>query len=83
MLYIFLPEAMGGIRMAACKTGASLMTFTDQLLQFISSSSSIVVLGAIMLTGAAVALGVGLNSTERFLDARAWMEAFGDCLRSL
>ena len=59
------------------------MTFTDQLLQFISSSSSIVVLGAIMVTGAAVALGVGLNSTDRFLDARAWVQALGDCLRSL
>ena len=59
------------------------MTFTDQLLQFVNNSSSFVVLAAIMVTGAALALGVGLNSTDRLLDARAWMQALGDCLRSL
>lgn len=59
------------------------MTFTDRLLQLLNSSSSLLVLLALVVTGTAMMLGIGFGSADRFLDAREWMRAVGECLRSL
>jgi hypothetical protein len=59
------------------------MTWTEHLLEFVSRTSSLIVVLAMLVTGAAVSLGIGLNSADRFLDAREWMRAIGECLRSL
>jgi hypothetical protein len=56
---------------------------TDRLVDLLSRSSGIVVVSALLITGAAVTLGIGLNSPDRFLDLREWARAIGDCLRQL
>jgi hypothetical protein len=56
---------------------------TDRLVDWISRSSGAIVIATFFITGAAVALGIGVHSPERFLDFREWARAINDCLRSL
>jgi hypothetical protein len=56
---------------------------TDRVIDLLSRSSGAVILMMLLVTGAAVALGVGVHSADRMLDLREWARALSDCLRHL
>jgi len=58
------------------------MTFTEQLTQFVCSSSNAAVVVVLLGVGAAYAMGIGFSHPEHFFDFRNWAEAFNQCLRS-
>ena len=56
---------------------------SDQVLDVLSRSSGAVVLGTVLIVGAALVLGISLRSPEHFVDLRLWTQAIGECLRHL
>ena len=56
---------------------------SDRTIDFLSRSSGALIIGAGLLVGGAIGLGVSVSSAEHLLDVRTWARAIGDCLRGL
>jgi hypothetical protein len=57
--------------------------FNDRTVDVISRSSGIFLVGAFVLIGAAIGLGVSVHSPEHLLDFREWARVIGQRLRGL
>jgi hypothetical protein len=55
----------------------------DRTIDLLSRSSGALLIGAVLFVGAAIGLGMSVNSAERLFDFREWARAIGQCLRSL